>query len=204
MHGGGVARVRLDGSGLEMYSIGQRNIYDVAVDPFGRCFTRDNTNDGGGWNVRISHVVPTGNYGYPRLFARFGDEIVQPLNDYGGGSPCGRCGSTSRPARHRQRAADGRVGREQGVPPPGVAKGAGYESPLKQEVFLDLQRPTDIDYDGRGNFYVTSWGERELQLLRPERRVRGEVRQRDHATPDLKRPGRDLPIGAGGGTKWRE
>ena len=87
--GGGVVRVRTDGTGLEVVSRGQRNIYDVAVDPFLNLFTRDNTNDGDGWDVRLSHVVPTGNLGYPSLFKNFADEIVQPLADYGGGSPTG-------------------------------------------------------------------------------------------------------------------
>jgi putative membrane-bound dehydrogenase-like protein len=89
LHGGGIARVRPDGSGLEVYATGLRNTYDVAIDPLMNIFTRDNTNDGGGWDVRLSHIIPTGNYGYPSLFQRFADEIVQPLADYGGGSPTG-------------------------------------------------------------------------------------------------------------------
>ena len=54
--GGGVVRVRTDGTGLEPVSRGQRNIYDVAIDPYVNLFTRDNTNDGDGWDVRLSHV----------------------------------------------------------------------------------------------------------------------------------------------------
>ncbi|MHC5544892.1 DUF7133 domain-containing protein, partial [Singulisphaera rosea] len=87
--GGGVVRVRTDGTGLEIYSRGQRNIYDVAIDPSMNIFTRDNTNDGGGWDVRLSQIIPTGQYGYPSLFTRFADETVRPLADYGGGSPTG-------------------------------------------------------------------------------------------------------------------
>src|SRR5262249_31666161 len=68
LHGGGVVRVRLDGTGLEIVSRGQRNIYDVAIDPLMNLFTRDNTNDGGGWDVRLSQIIPTGQYGYPSLF----------------------------------------------------------------------------------------------------------------------------------------
>ena len=84
-----MVRVRTDGTGLEVVSRGQRNIYDVAIDPYLNLFTRDNTNDGDGWDVRLSHVVPTGHLGYPSLFKNFADEIVQPLADYGGGSPTG-------------------------------------------------------------------------------------------------------------------
>ena len=50
--GGGVVRVRPDGTELEVYSRGTRNILEVAVDPLLNAFTRDNTNDGGGWDIR--------------------------------------------------------------------------------------------------------------------------------------------------------
>ena len=63
--GGGIVRVRPDGTGIEIVSRGQRNIYDVAVSPTLDLFTRDNTNDGGGWDVRLSHVLPGAHMGYP-------------------------------------------------------------------------------------------------------------------------------------------
>ena len=44
--GGGIARVRPDGTELEIVTRGQRNICDLAVDPQLNFFTRDNTNDG--------------------------------------------------------------------------------------------------------------------------------------------------------------
>ena len=58
--GGGIARVRLDGTELEIYARGTRNIYDMAVDPLLNVFTRDNTNDGGGWDTRLSFIVQGG------------------------------------------------------------------------------------------------------------------------------------------------
>ena len=87
--GGGIARVRPDGTELEMYTTGTRNIYDVAIDPFMNCFTRGNTNDGGGWNVRFLHHLQSGEYGYPRLFVNFASEIIPALEDVGGGSGVG-------------------------------------------------------------------------------------------------------------------
>ena len=39
-YGGGVARVRPDGSELEMFIHGTRNVYDVAIDPFMNVFQR--------------------------------------------------------------------------------------------------------------------------------------------------------------------
>ena len=84
--GGGVVRVRPDGTELEIYSWGQRNIVDVAIDPYMNIFTRDNTNDGGGWDIRLSHIIQSANYGYPSLYKNFTEEIMPPLADYGGGS----------------------------------------------------------------------------------------------------------------------
>ncbi len=84
-HYGGILRIRPDGSGLEVYSYGHRNIYDIAVDPLMNVLTRDNTNDGDNWNDRLAYIVPTGYYGYPSRFMHFPGEFVDCLADYGGG-----------------------------------------------------------------------------------------------------------------------
>src|SRR5688500_6363767 len=63
-HGGGVIRVRPDGTGLELYSHGTRNTYDVAIDPLMNAFTRDNTNDGQRWNARLARMQRGGAYRY--------------------------------------------------------------------------------------------------------------------------------------------
>ena len=55
--GGGVARIRPDGSELEVYVYNTRNQFDVAISPTLELFTRDNTNDGKGWNLRVHHQV---------------------------------------------------------------------------------------------------------------------------------------------------
>src|SRR6476620_3979568 len=81
MLGGGIVRVRPDGTEMEVYTHGLRNIYDVAIDPFMNIFTRGNTNDGGGWNIRFSHQIQSGEYGYPLLFQHFTDEIIPALVD---------------------------------------------------------------------------------------------------------------------------
>ena len=83
--GGGVVRVRPDGTDMEYYCWGLRNIVDIAVDPYLNLFTRDNTNDGGGWDIRVSHIMQTANYGYPSLYKNFSEEIMPPLANYGGG-----------------------------------------------------------------------------------------------------------------------
>ena len=89
MLGGGIVRVRPDGTEMEIFIHGTRNIYDVAIDPYMNVFTRDNTNDGGGWNIRFSHDIQSAEYGYPLLFQHFTDEIIPTLADLGGGSGTG-------------------------------------------------------------------------------------------------------------------
>ncbi len=151
--GGGVARVRPDGSELEVFATGLRNIYDVALSPELDAFTRDNTNDGGGWNVRLSHVIPSGVYGYPSLFQNFADEIVAPLADYGGGSPCGSLFVDEPGLGRALYTCDwGRsiVYRHSLEP-----RGAGFKA--GQQTFVEMPRPTDMDVDASGRVYLASW-----------------------------------------------
>jgi putative heme-binding domain-containing protein len=157
LHGGGVVRVRPDGSGLEIVSRGQRNIYDVAVSPELDLFTRDNTNDGDGWDVRLSHVVLGGQYGYPSLYKKFGDEIIQPLADYGGGSPCGALfmDEPGFPAGIGRGLYTVEWGRNAIMRHPLTTNGASFKA--GQEKFIDVVRPTDMDVDGSGRLYISSW-----------------------------------------------
>jgi putative heme-binding domain-containing protein len=157
LHGGGVVRVRPDGTGLEIVSRGQRNIYDVAVSPELDLFTRDNTNDGDGWDVRLSHVIFGGQYGYPTLYKHFSDETMAPLADYGGGSPCGALfmdepGFPKEFGRALYTVEWGRSAiYRHPLTPGGASFGAG------QEKFIDVSRPTDMDVDGSGRLFVSSW-----------------------------------------------
>jgi putative membrane-bound dehydrogenase-like protein len=165
--GGGVVRVRTDGTGLEIVSRGQRNIYDVAIDPFLNLFTRDNTNDGGGWDVRLSHVIPTGHYGYPSLFTRFAEEAIPPLADYGGGSPCGSLyvSEPSLPAPYGDALYTCEWGRSAVYRHPMTPAGASFKA--EQTTFLEIPRPTDMDVDARGNLYVSSWRDGGFTYSRP-------------------------------------
>jgi putative heme-binding domain-containing protein len=185
-HNGGVVRVRLDGSGLEDYSFGQRNIYDVAIDPYMHVFTRDNTNDGGGWNDRLSYVVPSGNYGYPRLFQRWPGEFIDCLVDYGGGSPCGSLW-VDEPALPA--SVNGLLTVEWGASKvfhhPLKEKGADYERPVKQEPFLETNRPTDIDYDGNGHFYLASWAGGGFSYSGPNVGFCGQISLKDFKTQKM-------------------
>jgi putative heme-binding domain-containing protein len=157
LQGGGVARVRPDGSELELYSTMTRNICDVAISPYLDLFSRDNTNDGKGWNTRFHHLTELASPGYPRLYQNFIDEIAQPLADYGGGSGTG-----------------GLYLHEPGFPKNfgdmvytcDWTTGNIYNHPMKpfeatfvaeQEVFEKLTRAIDIDVDGFSRLYVADW-----------------------------------------------
>ena len=65
MQGGGIARFRPDGTGMEIFSSGTRNHPDLAMNAEDEIFTYDNTDDGLGWWTRVTHMVEGGFYGYP-------------------------------------------------------------------------------------------------------------------------------------------
>lgn len=89
LRGGGIVRLRPDGSGLELVASGLRNILDVAIDAQGAIFTHDNTDDGLGWWTRLTHIVPGGHYGYPWDYQQHPERMLPAIRDYGGGSPTG-------------------------------------------------------------------------------------------------------------------
>ena len=157
LRGGGIVRFRPDGSGLDLFARGTRNNLEAAVSPLLDMITRDNTNDGGGWNVRLHAFTGLEDHGYPRRYMHFADEIVAPLADYGGGSGCGACWIDEpwMPGKWNSAAftcdwGTGKVLRHAITP-----KGAGYEA--GQEEFLRLTRATDLDVDGVGHVYAASW-----------------------------------------------
>lgn len=86
---GGVIRMRLDGSDLEVYARGTRNTYDLAINHRLDILTMDNTNDGDGWDMRLHHLTPLAHMGYPNLYKHFSEDAMPPLFTYGGGSGCG-------------------------------------------------------------------------------------------------------------------
>ena len=155
--GGGIVRVRPNGAEMEIYNWGQRNILDACIDPYLNIFTRDNTNDGGGWDIRFSHIIQTGEYGYPSWYKNFPDEIMPTLADYGGGSGCGGMFYHDKrwpePFNHAVYTCDwGRSAVFLHNPTP---NGATFNA--HQQTFLAINRPTDIDVDGSGRMYVSSW-----------------------------------------------
>ena len=157
LRGGGVVRVRPDGTGMEIWANGTRNIVEAAVSPLLDAFTRDNTNDGGGWDIRLHHFSGFTQHGYPRLFKNFPDEIIQPLADYGGGAGCGAAwiDEAGWPAKWNNAPFTADWGRDWIYHHGLTAQGATFKA--TQEEFLKLPRVTDLDVDGNGAVYAASW-----------------------------------------------
>lgn len=159
LRGGGVIRVRPDGTGLELYSYGTRNILEAAISPLLDGFTRDNTNDGDGWDIRLHHISGLEDHGYPKLFKFFADEHVKPLADYGGGSGCGAVwiDEPGFPSEWNNLPYTNDWG-------PGPlfrhsvrAKGASFEELEKPVSLVKVPKSTDADVDGMSHVYVNSW-----------------------------------------------
>ncbi len=157
LYGGGVMRVRPDGSELEIYTEMTRNICDIAISPTLDLFSRDNTNDGKGWNTRFHHFTSLANPGYPRLYKNFADEIASPLADYGGGSGTGAL-YLSEPG------FPGDFG--ESLFTCDWTTGTLHRHPIKpfeatfvaqQETFEKVPRATDFDVDGSSRIYLSDW-----------------------------------------------
>ncbi|MBL8820375.1 MAG: discoidin domain-containing protein [Planctomyces sp.] len=188
--GGGVVRVRPNGHEMEIFSWGQRNIVDIAIDPRMNIFTRDNTNDGGGWDIRLSHVMQTANYGYPSLYINFSDEIMPPLADYGGGSGCGALylHDDRWPAPFNSTLLTCDWGRSEVYSHHMPENGPTFDA--EQQTFLKIPRPTDADLDCSGRLFVTSWKNGNFSYDGPNIGFVGLITPRGyvpHPTPDLKK-----------------
>lgn len=155
--GGGILRVRPDGTEMEMYTYGLRNIYNVAIDPYMNIFTRDNDNDGGGWNIRFSHHIQTGDYGYPILFKNFSDEIIPALVDLGGGSGTGAVfmDEPSWPETYNRVPMMADWGRSEIFIHRTTPDGPTFTQ--EAEGFIKLAQPTALDVDGSGRLYLAAW-----------------------------------------------
>ena len=157
LRGGGVVRLRTDGSGLEIYSRGTRNILEAEVTPMLDVFARDNTNDGDGWDVRLHHSSALVNHGYPSYYRNFAAELAAPLADYGGGSGCGGMflDEPGFPEGFGTALYTADWGREWIYRHRVTPNGASFT--VDQTEFVRVPRPTDLDADASGHLYISSW-----------------------------------------------
>ena len=188
LRGGGVIRVRPDGSGIQLYSRGTRNILEAAVSPLLDIFTRDNTNDGGGWDIRLHHFTGFEDHGYPRLFQNFGDEHIAPLADYGGGSGCGAfwLDEPGWPAAWNNLPYTSDWGKGPIFRHTVKAKGATFEETEKPTPLVGMTRSTDGDVDARGYVYASSWkGPATFAWAGPEVGYIVRIAPKGHVPPKL-------------------
>lgn len=157
MLGGGIVRVRPDGTEMEVYAHGTRNIYDVAIDPFMNIYTRGNTNDGGGWNIRFIHYQQSGEFGYPMLFKNFTDEIIPALKDLGGGSGTGSyfMDDDKWPAAYNHVPMMSDWGKNQLYIHRVTMDGPSFTQ--NDEEFIELSQISDLDIDGSGRMFLAAW-----------------------------------------------
>jgi len=157
LRAGGVVRVRPDGTGLELFARGTRNILEAAVSPLLDLFARDNTNDGGGWDIRLHHFTGLTEHGYPTLFKNFASEIIQPLAIYGGGSGCGGAwiDEPGIPTKWNNAPFTADWGRNWVYHHRLTPTGATFAA--DQTEFAGATRVTDLDVDALSRIYVASW-----------------------------------------------
>lgn len=157
--GGGVIRFRPDGTGLQLFATGTRNILGTPMSPLLDMFARDNTNDGGGWDVRLHHFTGLEDHGYPRLYKNFGEEHIQPLADYGGGSGCGSVyiHEPGFPAEWANAPFTCDWGRAATFHHSVERRGATFVETSAPKPFIQVTRPTDADVDGMSRVYQASW-----------------------------------------------
>ncbi len=88
LHGGGILRLRPDGTQLEVFATGVRNILDIGMTDEDEIFTYDNT-DENQWMGRVTHMVDGGFYGYPFDFIPRRPYTLWMMADYGAGAATG-------------------------------------------------------------------------------------------------------------------
>ncbi|MEW6302196.1 MAG: PVC-type heme-binding CxxCH protein [Verrucomicrobiota bacterium] len=187
LRGGGVVRVRPDGTGLELFARGTRNILEAAVSPLLDAFARDNTNDGGGWDVRFHHFSGLEEHGYPSLYKNFSDEMVQPLADYGGGSGCGAAwiDEPGIPAKWNNAPFTADWGRDWIYKHTVTPKGATFVETEKPAEFIRATRVTDLDVDASSRIYAASWRGATFNWAGPDVGYLVRVTQKGYTPPAL-------------------
>ncbi len=156
LHAGGILRVRPDGSELELVARGTRNIYDLALDSHLRVFTRDNNNNGQGWNNVLHHLPYGAEAGYPSLFRHFLAETHPPMADYGAGAASTTLwveeAAFPAPFTRALLSADwalNEVYRHEVTP-------AGGTFEITQEAVMEIPRPIDLEVSPEQELFVAS------------------------------------------------
>jgi putative heme-binding domain-containing protein len=168
LHGGGVVRLRPDGSGLEIFSTGVRNILDVAITSDDELFTYDNT-DEQRWMSRLTHMVDGGFYGYPYDFIPQRPYTLWMMADYGSGAATGAFAYTedALPNDYRDNLFLADFGKRQILRVRIAREGGSFRVDEREDLFSDVPaefRPVGIalDHEGR-SIYICDWQHRDTK-----------------------------------------
>lgn len=163
LEGGGVVRMKLDGTQLENFTSGTRNHLDVALDPLDNIFTYDNTDDGLGWWTRFTHHVPTGYYGYPYDYHPHPERHLPRISEHQGGSPVGAAcyNEAAWPEKYRGAAFHCEWGKAKVQVFYPKKSGATFEATMEDFLVRDGQeefRPLDLCFSPDGKYmYLADW-----------------------------------------------
>ena len=168
LHGGGILRLRPDGTELEVYCTGVRNILDVALEAEDEIFTYDNT-DEQQWMGRLTHMVEGGFYGYPHDFIPRRPYTLWMMADYGGGAATGALAyeEDALPPEYRGNLFLADFGKRQVMRVRVAREGGTFRAVSKEDLFIDPPedfRPVGITLaaDGLG-LYICDWQHRDTK-----------------------------------------
>ena len=189
LHGGGILRLRPDGTGLEVYCTGVRNILDVALDAEDELFTYDNT-DEHDWMSRLTHMVDGGSYGYPYDFIPRRPYTLWMMADYGGGAATGATCYTedALPPEYRGDLFLADFGKRQVLRVTVARDGATFRAVERRDLFADVPedfRPVGIAWSADGlGLYICDWQHRDTkEAVAVGRLLKLTYAGRSHAAP---------------------
>jgi putative membrane-bound dehydrogenase-like protein len=168
LHGAGIVRMRPNGTGLEIYCTGVRNILDVALTTEDEIFTYDNT-DEHDWMGRLTHMVDGGYYGYPFDFVPRQKYTLWMMHDFGGGAATGTFAYTedALPEEFRDNLFLADFGKRQILRVKIEREGATFKVRSFEEMFIDPPeefRPVGICLGADGkSIYVCDWQHRDTK-----------------------------------------
>ena len=168
LHGGGILRIRPDGTGAEVYCTGVRNILDVALTSEDEIFTYDNT-DEHDWMGRLTHMVDGGYYGYPHHFIPRRPYTLWMMHDFGGGAATGTFANTedALPPEFDDNLFLADFGKRQIIRVVIERDGGTFKVARHEELFSEMPdrfRPVGIapSHDGK-SIYICDWQHRDTK-----------------------------------------
>ncbi|PYK63574.1 MAG: hypothetical protein DME21_02475 [Verrucomicrobia bacterium] len=168
MRGGGVLRLRPDGTELEVYCTGVRNILEVALNDEDEIFSYDNT-DEHDWMGRLTHMVDGGSYGYPYDFVPRRPYTLWMMHDFGGGAATGALcyNEDALPDEYHGNLFLGDFGKQQILRVRLDRAGATYRLAAHEEFFKNQPadfRPVGIAFGADGaSLYICDWQHRDTK-----------------------------------------